>query len=66
MAHHADRIVNSRRDRSEFRSLVSLLIHHAAPADTEPTAARGFVCHTCRHVFELCTCNRDNSQEVTL
>jgi hypothetical protein len=63
---HADRFTNSRPQRSEFRKLAALLIFHQAEHDTEPQQHRGFVCSTCHHVFELCTCNRDNSQEVTL
>ena len=47
-----------RSERREFRQLLSLIIHHAAPGDAEP---RPFVCSRCHHVTELCTC-----KEVTL
>lgn len=65
MAQHADRIINNRRERTEFRRLLSLIIFHGAPADTEPRTAAGFVCRSCRHSFELCTCfGYQNRQEA--
>ncbi len=59
MAQLADRYTNSPRVLREFRQLAAAIIHHAADPDTEPQA-RGFVCLNCRHVFELCTCGREN------
>ena len=47
-----------RTQRREIRSILSLIIHHAAEPDTEP---RPFVCLRCHHTHELCTC-----KEVTL
>jgi hypothetical protein len=42
----------------DFANVKAQIIYHSAPADVEP---RAFVCRSCRHTFELCTC-----KEVTL
>ena len=38
----------------EFSNVRAQIIYHAASPDTEP---RRFVCSSCHHTFELCTCN---------
>ena len=43
----------------EFSNVRAQIIYHAAPADVE--TRRAFVCSSCHHTFELCTC-----KEVTL
>ena len=55
----ANRIVESRRDKRDFRALASLIVYHKAAPDSEP---RTFVCKVCHHTNELCTC-RERSEK---
>jgi len=56
---HANRIIESRRDRREFRATVALIIYHQAEPDAEPNP---FVCRRCHHTIELCTCSPTNGR----
>ena len=40
----------------EFSNVRAQIIYHSAPADVE--TRRAFVCSSCHHTFELCTCSQ--------
>ena len=47
-----------RHERRMFHDIVARIVYHQAPAEEaiEPKHPTHFVCGTCRHAKELCTC----------
>jgi len=48
----------SKHERRTEQNFISALLHGKATIDDDPTA-RTFVCRTCGHAFDICTCRKE-------